>query len=237
MAQQTPMPMFLLLFDIDGTLLIGRAGLHKGVMNRAGRDVFHPDFDVDAIDRLGSLDACVIPQILEKLDVTASEAACEEFRQRYFAGLWKAAQEATVLPGVPELLRTLGERQDQYIPGLVTGNYREAARIKLEATGIGFNQFKLGAYGDLDTTRGELVRIAVIEAQEVYKQEFPWSHVVVIGDTLRDIECAHENGCRVIAVPTGWTTREELAAAEPDYLLDDLRDIDRFLACVHDLPT
>lgn len=54
--------------------------------------------------------------------------------------------------------------------------------------------------------------------------------IIVVGDTLKDIACARDNGCPVIAVATGWTPREELAPARPDLLLDDLTQTEAFHA-------
>ena len=46
--------------------------------------------------------------------------------------------------------------------------------------------------------------------------------VVVIGDTPRDVDCAKKNGCRSVAVATGWHTAEELRKTEADEVVEDL---------------
>jgi phosphoglycolate phosphatase len=48
--------------------------------------------------------------------------------------------------------------------------------------------------------------------------------VWVIGDTPLDIRCARAIGARVAAVATGWHDLDELAAHEPDLLLNDFSD-------------
>ena len=48
--------------------------------------------------------------------------------------------------------------------------------------------------------------------------------------TVHDVDCARHNGFRAVAVTCGWGRREELAAAEPDALLDDFRDVAACLA-------
>jgi phosphoglycolate phosphatase len=53
---------------------------------------------------------------------------------------------------------------------------------------------------------------------------------MVIGDTIHDVSCARAIGAFAVAVPTGGATREELAAAQPDLLLDDLSDAGPLLA-------
>lgn len=221
--------MKLLLFDIDGTLLIGRSNIYRDPLNRAGREVFHPDFSVDLLNRLGSLDADIIDEALTLVGVTAKSDQLEDFQRRYFSYLAEAAPTGTVLPGVRELLDEL-ERHDEVVLGLVTGNYRESARIKIDGLGLNWNRFSVGGFGDEKTTRAALVRQAIDEAEQRFDRRFPTEDVVVIGDTLKDIDCARKNDCPVIAVASGWTSREELASENPDLLLDDLARADEFFA-------
>jgi phosphoglycolate phosphatase-like HAD superfamily hydrolase len=51
----------------------------------------------------------------------------------------------------------------------------------------------------------------------------------VIGDTPHDVRSGRAIGARVVAVANGFGTREELVAARPDHLLDDLGPSCRFL--------
>jgi phosphoglycolate phosphatase-like HAD superfamily hydrolase len=60
----------------------------------------------------------------------------------------------------------------------------------------------------------------------------PPKDVIVIGDTVRDVECAHKNGGVCIAVTTGGATREQLEAAHADVVLDTLEDLDTVLRFV-----
>ena len=46
----------------------------------------------------------------------------------------------------------------------------------------------------------------------------------------QDVQAARENGLRAIAVRTGITPPEDLVAAHPDMLLDDLTQLD--LSCL-----
>ncbi len=59
-------------------------------------------------------------------------------------------------------------------------------------------------------------------AAQHLKQPLHPSQVVIVGDTPADIACARAIGARAVAVATGFASREELAAASPDHLLDDL---------------
>lgn len=221
--------MKLLLFDIDGTLLIGRSNIYRDPLNRAGQEVFHPNFSVDLLNRLGSLDADIIDEALTLVGVVAKPEQIEDFQRRYFSYLTEAAPTGTVLPGVRELLDEL-ERREDVVLGLVTGNYQESAKIKIEGLGLNWNRFPVGGFGDEKTTRAALVRRAIDEAEQRFNCRFSTENVIVIGDTLKDIGCARKNNCPIIAVASGWTSREELASENPDLLLDNLEQIDEIFS-------
>ena len=57
----------------------------------------------------------------------------------------------------------------------------------------------------------------------------PLDQVWVIGDTPMDVRCARAIGARAVAVATGWHSRERLATAAPDLLLDSFEPADAFL--------
>src|SRR5438552_1005065 len=68
---------------------------------------------------------------------------------------------------------------------------------------------------------------AGVEALKVaLKERF---EIEVIGDTPRDIACGKALGARTIAVATGSWNREKLAEHAPDFLIDDLSDVDRLI--------
>ena len=48
----------------------------------------------------------------------------------------------------------------------------------------------------------------------------------MIGDTPRDIACGKALGARTIAVATGTWSHEQLAKYQPDFLIDDLSNVD-----------
>ena len=56
--------------------------------------------------------------------------------------------------------------------------------------------------------------------------------IIIIGDSLRDIECGKLFNALTIAVATGFHSRDQLLAASPDYLFMDLRDYQKVLAAI-----
>jgi phosphoglycolate phosphatase-like HAD superfamily hydrolase len=67
--------------------------------------------------------------------------------------------------------------------------------------------------------------LALQRAADLTGRTFAPQEVWVIGDTVSDVECARASGMRVAVVTTGFDSRENLQAAQPDYLVDDLRQL------------
>ena len=97
---------------------------------------------------------------------------------------------------------------------------------------VGPIHFGFGGFGDDHESRDDVARLALEAACEHLQSRIAMGDVWVIGDTLNDIRCARAIGANVIAVATGDTPASELADAEPDLLLDDLRPNDRLLSLI-----
>ncbi len=107
--------------------------------------------------------------------------------------------------------------------GLVTGNLTRIGWKKMERAGLR-HYFQFGVFAETAPDRAELARLAIQHARQR-----AWidgtARVSLIGDAPSDILAARANGIRAIAVHTGISTREELAALAPDLLLEDLRSL------------
>jgi phosphoglycolate phosphatase len=215
--------MRLVLFDIDGTLLRAQ-GLGLVVMERVGRRLLGPAFTLDGIDFGGALDPWIFRQAAGRLGHADPSHLHPEFRDAYLVELARELDQGErrpiLLPGVTEALAAFRGDPSATL-GLVTGNYARAVPLKLRAAGIDPAQFVVGAYGDDAPTRPDLVRLAIEQWRARGVDPDP-RRVVVIGDTPRDVDCAKKNGCRSVAVATGWHTFEQLQAGDADLVLRDL---------------
>ena len=219
-----PAPERLILFDIDGTLLSAGAAPRRA-FRRALVEYFGTEGAAASDDFSGKTD----PQIVYELMTAAgfeddhiSERIAAVF-ERYLEGLAAELQRETrhrLFPGVGTLLPRLAD-DPRVVLGLVTGNVREGARLKLDHFGL-WELFQVGAFGSDDRVRDRLPPIAVERAQGLTGRVFEGEEVVIVGDTPADIRCARATGALAVAVATGLPTRESLAAAEPDILLDSL---------------
>ena len=118
--------------------------------------------------------------------------------------------------------------------GLLTGNVEEGARLKVNAAGLGFDRFRVGAYGSDHWQRPELPAVAARRAREKTGIGFEGKEIVIIGDTPFDISCGAHLGVRTIATATGTHSAGDLAQHAPDYLFDDLSDIDAVWRAIMD---
>lgn len=220
---------FVCLFDIDGTLLrTGGAG--QRAMERALTDVFgiaHPNENIPAA---GRTDRAITSDLFTYHELAPTQLEWEQFQTVYFDHLQSTLQEleGMVLPGIVTLLDRLATRRDVSL-GLLTGNFREAARIKLEHHAI-HHHFAFGGYGDTHHDRDDVARIAWGEACRHLGQDAHPRAVCVIGDTPADVKCARAIGARAIAVATGMFTTQELSRTQPDELYHDFSDPDLFLS-------
>ncbi len=194
----------LLLFDIDGTLLLGATDAHRDSLHAALLEVHGVDARGAApiVAPAGRTDGEIARSILLAAGVSAVEIdeRADEVREvccRVYAQLVPASLSHTVLAGVPELLDSLHGRDDVQL-GLLTGNYEAVARLKLRRAGIGhYFRGRLGAFGSDSEDRAALPAIARRRAGARRED------TVVIGDTPRDIACARADGIRCIAVASG----------------------------------
>ena len=131
------------------------------------------------------------------------------------------------MPGARELLEALDDHDHLHL-ALLTGNYRDAAEIKLQHFEI-WDFFEWGAFSDDAADRNALVPIARSRAETYDIPAEAIERVIVIGDTPHDIECARVAGARSIAVATGGFTVDQLREAGADEVLPDLSDTEAVL--------
>jgi phosphoglycolate phosphatase len=224
--------MYLILFDIDGTLVLtGGAGMRA--MNRACEDLVSNENAMAGVTFAGRTDWSILDDILRNHGHTLDEVLMDELRRRYVTHLAEEIERPgrgvkDVMPGIRELLDALQRRDDVHV-GLLTGNFIEGARIKLEYFDL-WKYFAWGAFGGDAASRNDLVPIAVSRAREHGIDGIAPERVLVIGDTPNDIECALVAGATPVAVATGSYPVDQLRAAGATIVFEDLSDPQPFLS-------
>jgi len=210
----------LFLFDVDKTLVDSR-GAGSRAMNLAFAQLFGIDQGFAGIGFAGRTDTAIFRDAVGVHGLDGEfPALLARFQETYYSILPRALSEvqAHVLPGVREVLAGLQAAPGAFL-GLATGNFREAAHLKLEPFGL-YDFFLAGGFADDSEDRAEVVAIAIERLAEASGGPDP-REVYVIGDTPLDIAAAEANGARSVAVATGFFSVDELTAAGAGLVFPD----------------
>jgi len=186
--------------------------------------VFGVSGSLEGIELAGRTDPWIMRQIFSRFGIEGTPENLASYVDGYIAALpgTLATSGARVLPGVLEILvRATGH--PGVAQGLLTGNLRRGAQAKLGFHGL-WEHFPIGAFADDSEARNELGPHALRRARGHWGVDFPAERVWVVGDTPHDIRCARAFGARVLAVATGSTSAPDLAAHNPDAVLEHLGD-------------
>lgn len=205
------------LFDIDGTILKVRRKANRKIIQQLLVRFGMTEIDVAELDFAGKTDRDIFSSLLGN----PSDDLFDRVKKAYLKELDHNLKQDDVhiFAGVHEVLAYL--RKASSWVGLLTGNFAEAAKIKLARTGLE-NNFRFGAYGDDHHHRNDLPATAFADLLAFSGETFQPSDLIIIGDTPRDIECAHSFGAVAVAVATGGYSHDELQAHRPAAVLSSM---------------
>ena len=215
----------LVLFDIDGTLVhTGGAGI------KAFARVFATEFGAhDGIERMkfaGRTDVSLVREFFSLHGIPATSENFERFFDRYVYWLDHIldTSESKECPGVRRFIAGLQTLSEPPLLGLLTGNIRLGAEIKLRHFGL-WEHFETGGFADDSEDRNKIAAAAKSRGSRVVGRDLRGEEIVVIGDTPLDIRCGRAIGAKVLAVATGGARHDELHAHQPDWAVADLREL------------
>ncbi len=220
----------VILFDIDGTILNLKLGLAYNIfvdtinevynigINQSNLPTFHGKTDLQILADI-ELSFDLAPAFLTAGATNLWGLLFEKFK------LVITQENIELLPGILELINILSSH-DEYALGLVTGNFKQNAYLKLQANSLD-RFFPFGGFGCDNPNRNQLPKLALERARDLglIAADVSEKNAIIIGDTLHDINCGKDNNIPVLAVATGTVKRHVLQELHPDYLLDDLRDV------------
>ena len=221
----------LVLFDIDETM-ISSNGAGRKAMARALKESHDIPEEATRISMSGKTDPQIMREIFaaQGLDFGEEEAAVLKINQlidlylSYLDHELSTSQTMIMHEGVVEILDRLRADSQCYL-GLLTGNVEIGARKKLHCFDLN-HYFEIGAYGSDSANRLDLPQFAVSRALDHFGNQFAPEEVIIVGDSVNDIACAHGYGAQVIAVNTGKTPWQDLAERNPQHLFKSLADTD-----------
>ena len=227
--------MQIILFDIDGTL-ISTGGAGQSTMDIVSAKQGTRSADPSAVKYSGRTDKSIIRDHLRMFGIEETEENYAKYRNDFLEKLPSqlADREGRVLPAVNATLDRLNG--SSYELGLITGNMRAAARMKLDhyqlssyfytRSGSNGDQEAMGGFGDAHFERDDMAREALLDVQNRLSADVKGDQIWVVGDTPKDVQCARAIGAKVLAVATGSYSVEQLSQTEPDLLCSSMSEAD-----------
>ncbi len=205
------------VFDLDGTLIDGYAAIGDALgyaMERLGQRPLKAD-------KIRAMVGHGLERLLEDA-VGAARAAdgVRLFRERYAD---VAVEKSHLLPGVPEVLEELAGRG--HAIALASNKPAAFSKMILEAKGVASHFRAIGGPDAATPAKPDatMLRRLIAEAGALPES------TVVVGDMEVDSDFGRAAGCRVVLIPGGSRSREELAAVDADALLDSIRALPAWL--------
>ncbi len=210
-----------IIFDLDGTLTDNTRGIESSVRYTLDKMQI-ADFDEMVLKRFIGPPLQWSFRNLFGMNERNTELAVEFFREYYSVN---GKFENDPYPGIFELLEELH----------FAGKKMYIATSKLEKFAVeisahfGFNKYitnlKGADYKGEKATKKTIISDLLNDAQLSSSKD-----IVMIGDTLFDIEGGKENGLSTIGVTYGFGKKEDLEKAGPDYLIENVEELFEVLA-------
>jgi phosphoglycolate phosphatase-like HAD superfamily hydrolase len=204
----------VVLFDIDGTLVNSRDGIHYHAFHGALRHAWNIEDKIDTVPVHGSTDIGILRAVAERHAISADDFAAGLPRALDFMRAEvesKAAEmRLEVCPSIAELLVRL--RQAGKLLGVASGNLEAIGWTKLRAAGLR-DFFAFGSFSDVAEHRVDIFRRGIAEARRRLSED---AVVCIVGDTPADVTAARDADVHVVATATGRFNFEVLSACAPD---------------------
>lgn len=230
-----PTPHKLILFDIDGTLVIYKDRMPEKIFEDMMLEFFGKEVSLAEYRFSGKTDKAIIRDTLalggigdaehEANEFAIMEYVADELDRRTHPDLFR------LLPNVTTLLDELASRIDTTL-ALLTGNLPRCAETKLAQFDLN-RYFAFGAFGIESVNRNDLGPVALERFANHHGFDVSGEDTVIIGDAIPDVLCAKHIGARSVITLTGRTTREEVAPYEPDFVFNDLYDTSEVLNAIY----
>jgi phosphoglycolate phosphatase len=206
-------------FDLDGTLTDPQKGITRCFQYALKRLGCPPEPESNLIQFIGPPLRSTLARLLYSEDKDLIEKAVSYYRERYSEiGIF----ENDVYPEIKELLFLLYKSYRLYV---VTAKAQVFAQ-KIVCH-FGLERYFTAIFGPtLDgrfDNKGELIGTILQELS------LAPDDTVMVGDRREDIVAGQSNGTRTIGVTYGYGSREEIAAAQPDYICQRPSDIHKVI--------
>jgi phosphoglycolate phosphatase-like HAD superfamily hydrolase len=214
----------LVLFDIDGTLI--RSG---GAGEKAFARVAEAEFGVaNGTARLhfaGRTDPSIVRDFFTQHGIAPSGENFRRFFDRYVFHLdhLLGQLDGQVLPGVRRLIEEMKALAEPPVLGLLTGNIRLGAQLKLTRYQL-WDHFQTGGFGDDSEDRNQIAVIARERGGQIVRRKLRGEEILVIGDAARHrVRSGHRGAC--VGRGDRHYSIEQLGEESPNWAVQTLDEI------------
>ena len=193
-------------------------GAGSGAFGDTFAEVFNVSANMGRINFAGATDIRVLEQLMREQGIPPDPVRERIFFERLptFLDRNMITAPPVVFPGVGSFLERVSRH---WKLGLVTGNIKACALIKLKHAGLSEYFDGIGGFGDDDGDRKKMAALALDRAGHP-------KHSFLLGDTPSDVAAARANGMVSVAVCNGQFDRATLEGEGADLVLDSFESID-----------
>ncbi len=209
------------IFDFDGTVADTLGSIVRGMRDTFAEQGLEPPSAREVADAIGvplpRIVASLLPPGLAE-DSGLIDRVATRYRQLSKAYL---DREIALFPGMGELLTALGRGGTAL--GLLTNRYRADLEPYVERLGLD-RLFDLVVAGDdypIELRKPNPTPLLDMASRFGVEPR----RVIMVGDTVVDVEVAKRAGATSVAVTFGCHTEDRLAAADPDHLASSVREL------------
>ncbi|HUC85893.1 MAG TPA: HAD family hydrolase [Candidatus Acidoferrales bacterium] len=215
----------LVLFDIDGTL-VHTGGAGTKAFSRTFGHVFGLHHGAERMKFAGRTDISLVREFFQIHGVPESRENFQQFFENYvfFLEYVVAQSNGGECPGISRFIADLLALPQPPMLGLLTGNIRLGAEIKLRRFGL-WNFFVMGGFADDHEDRNHIAVAALQRGRRVLDPNLQPQEILVIGDTPFDVRCGKFIGAQTLAVATGGSKYADLKQHSADWTVEDLSQI------------
>jgi phosphoglycolate phosphatase-like HAD superfamily hydrolase len=226
----------LVLFDIDGTL-VHTGGAGTAAFTKTFATEFNLHHGTEKMRFAGRTDVSLVREFFKLHGLPESPENFRRFFENYVFWLDQilVRNGGEACRGIRQFIRDLQSLSDPPALGLLTGNIRLGAEIKLRHFGL-WETFVMGGFADDHEDRNHIALAALERGRRVLDRNLQPQEIVVIGDTPFDVRCGKFIGAKTLAVATGGAKFGELKMQAADWTVEDLTQISAHEICRNQEP-
>ena len=215
----------LVLFDIDGTL-VHTGGAGTAAFTQTFAKHFHLHHGTEKMKFAGRTDVSLVREFFKIHGLAEAPGNFDLFFEHYVFWLEHILEKngGETCRGVRQFIRDLQALPAAPALGLLTGNIRLGAEIKLRHFGL-WELFQFGGFADDHEDRNHIAVAALERGRRVLGKDLQPQEIIVIGDTPFDVRCGKFIGAKTLAVATGGAKLAELRKHDADWTVEDLTHI------------